>query len=76
LIPPSCRLFESSSDLYQAVFIERPNRFVIRADMAGRRVDARYRGILIPLVSVQANDLAEAIVLSLLFARVKSMAGR
>jgi sugar fermentation stimulation protein A len=117
LTNPGCRLFESPGDLYEASFVERPNRFVVRGDLAGRIVEAhcpnpgrlreillpgttlllqkrpehpgprkngesgrgyrlvaaRYRGILIPLVSVQANDLAEAVVLPLLFPRAKTI---
>ena len=38
-----------------------------------RLVAARYRGTIIPLVSVQANDLAEAVVLPLLFPQAKSI---
>jgi len=110
-------LFDSSDDLREASFIERPNRFVVRVDLGGTIVGAhcpnpgrlleilvpgaalllqkrperpdrrgntkrrlqyslvasRQRGILIPLVSARANDLAEQIVLPMLFPEARTI---
>jgi sugar fermentation stimulation protein A len=99
-------LFGRSSAIHEAVFLERPNRFVVRAELHGKIVDAhcpnpgrlleilvpgnpllleqrlvdevsprlqyalvaaRHRGVLVPLRSAQANDLAERIILPRLF---------
>jgi sugar fermentation stimulation protein A len=112
----SCKLFDPSDGLYEASFVERLNRFVVRGDLGATIVDAhcpnpgrlleilipgttlllkkrleypdragttkrrldyslvaaRHRGILIPLASARANDLAERIVLPLLFPEVKT----
>jgi sugar fermentation stimulation protein A len=117
LTNPGYRLFGNPGDLHEASFVERPNRFLVRGDLAGRIVEAhcpnpgrlreilvpgtslllqkrpehpgprnkgeprlgyrlvaaRSRGILIPLVSVQANDLVERIVLPVVFPRVKTI---
>jgi sugar fermentation stimulation protein A len=104
-------LFGRSSAIHEALFLERPNRFVVRVDLHGKIVDAhcpnpgklleilvpgnpllleeratqperrgkrsprlpyalvaaRHRGVLVPLRSAGANDLAEKIVLPRLF---------
>jgi sugar fermentation stimulation protein A len=111
LTPLGCRLFHRSDDIAEGTFVERPNRFVVRADLGGALVDAhcpnpgrlleifvpgtplilkkrgdspqkrsanqprlgytllaaRHRGILVPIPSTWANDLAERIVLPALF---------
>jgi sugar fermentation stimulation protein A len=117
LTDPGYKLFDGAGDLYEAYFIERPNRFVVRSDLDGTIVDAhcpnpgrlleiflpgttlllrklpahqdrpgkterrleyslvaaRHRGILIPLASARANDLAEKIVLPVLFPEATAM---
>jgi DNA-binding sugar fermentation-stimulating protein len=55
-------LFGCSSAIYEALFLERPNRFVVR-----------HRGVIVPLRSVQANDLAEKIILPRLFPNLGKM---
>lgn len=114
---PGYKLFDRSYGIYEAAFVERPNRFLVHCDLEGtvvaahcpnpgrlleilvpgtplllqkrpehpdrrgsrrRRlgyslVAARHRGILIPLASARANDLAERIVLPILFPEARSM---
>ena len=40
MTPPSIRLFDSSAGIYEASFVERPNRFLVRANLDGAIVDA------------------------------------
>jgi sugar fermentation stimulation protein A len=117
LFDPSGASGRRSSRLHEASFIERPNRFIVRAELDGAVVDAhcpnpgrlleilvpgtslllaekrrgperrgkrgprlpysliaaRHRGIIIPLASVRANDLAERVILPALFPQAKGL---
>jgi sugar fermentation stimulation protein A len=132
LTPSSCKLFDRSGGLYEASFVERPNRFLVRCDLDGALVEAhcpnpgrlleillpgmilllqkrpgrpaqgrhdgapparehpdqrrtakrrleyslvaaRHGGAIIPLASARANEVAEKIVLPMLFPEARTM---